>query len=270
MINLDKNALAEHMIENLSLCEHDRFLHDSIISSREGTKIYPERHSIHIDSLSKGRKTRVKLSDDTSFTAAKRYAGTRIAVLNFANAKYPGGGCLYGARAQEESLCRCSTLYECLIDQKNYDRFYNRHSAVGYGTSDIIYTPNVYVLSDNDLAFDERSKWFPVDIITCAAPNLSAVNTSKDFIKNKVYRVMRHRIERIFRAAIKNRVDVLILGAFGCGVFNNPPEVVARAMFDVCEKYNGYIPAVEFAVFDPSEERKNYTSFLAEYSKTLF
>ena len=39
----------------------------------------------------------------------------RIACLNFASAKNPGGGMLSGSLAQEESLGLCSTLYPTLI-----------------------------------------------------------------------------------------------------------------------------------------------------------
>ena len=40
---------------------------------------------------------------------------SRIACLNFASAKNPGGGFLGGSLAQEESLSLCSTLYPTLI-----------------------------------------------------------------------------------------------------------------------------------------------------------
>lgn len=60
-----------------------------------------------------------------TFEAAMRLRKERpdakIAVLNFASATNPGGGVKSGSSAQEESLCRCSTLYPTLNQRKLWD-----------------------------------------------------------------------------------------------------------------------------------------------------
>ena len=98
----------------------------------------------------------------------------KIAVLNFANAYHPGGGVIIGARAQEEDLCRVSTLYLVLATKENVKRYYGRHSKnfTAYGTSDILYSPDIFVFrfSDDEYTFRTPDEFLNVDVITCAAP----------------------------------------------------------------------------------------------------
>ena len=60
----------------------------------------------------------------------------------------------------------------------------------------------------------------------------------------------RSRIRNIFNAAIDNDIRVLILGAFGCGAFKNPPEIVAQAFRDVLleEHYDTCFTDIVFAI----------------------
>ena len=78
------------------------------------------------------------------------------------------------------------------------------------------------------------------------------------------------RITRIFQVAIANGTEILVLGAFGCGAFCNPPMIVARAFRNVQEKYGGYFDTIEYAVFCKKNETENYDAFCREFPKTRF
>lgn len=196
--------------------------------------------------------TRYVVSGKRSFEAAKGYSGKKVAVLNFAN-NHSIGGAPFSAGAQEESLCRCSTLLPCLQAMK--ENFYERHIRLytageldHMGNDDIIYTPDVIVFKT-----DERTdpiwpqmmpceEWYTVDVITCAAPELWSGHKMPDDYEVKIAR----RIKRILDVAAKAGAEVLILGKWGCGAFKNPIEVVARIFKTVLKNYNFGI--VEFAL----------------------
>lgn len=78
--------------------------------------------------ISETKDTKYIVSGKRSFEAAKEYAGKKIAVLNYANNLSIGGAPFY-AGAQEESLCRCSTLLPCLQAMKA--SFYHKHHEIG-------------------------------------------------------------------------------------------------------------------------------------------
>ena len=69
--------------------------------------------------------------------------------------------------------------------------------------------------------------------------------------------------------AAANHVDVLVLGAFGCGAFANDPRVVAKAMFDALKEFVGCFDLVEFAAYCRSYETENYDAFVHAYENMM-
>lgn len=69
------------------------------------------------------------------------------------------------------------------------------------------------------------------------------------------------RIRRIFEVAVANENEVLILGAFGCGAFRNPPEIVAKVFYNVMQDYICYFDTIEYAVYHNEREVANYEAF---------
>ena len=54
---------------------------------------------------------------------------------------------------------------------------------------------------------------------------------------------------------------MLILGAFGCGAFRNPPEIVAKVFNTVMQDYLCYFDTIEYAVYHTEREVANYEAF---------
>lgn len=196
--------------------------------------------------------TRYVVSGKRSFEAAKGYSGKKVAVLNFAN-NHIIGGAPFSAGAQEESLCRCSTLLPCLHAMK--EDYYERHIrlyATGkldyMGNDDIIYTPDVIVFKTDERTdpiwpqMMPREDWYTVDVITCAAPELWYGHKKP----NDYEALITQRIKRILDVAAKAGAEVLILGKWGCGAFKNPIDVVARTFKTLLKNYDFEI--VEFAL----------------------
>ena len=197
----------------------------------------------------------------------------KIAVLNFASATHPGGGVVRGANAQEECLCRCTTLYPALKGEKAAP-FYTLSHGNALHTDACLYTPGVLaVKTDTDLP--ERlpeSEFFAFDVVSCSAPNLrpqpaNAMNPGDidpaHIADNDLLELHVRRWRQILRAAA-GRDDVLVLGAFGCGAFRNPPALVADAFQELLRRdplLAAAFKEIVFAVYCPPQDDTNYRVF---------
>lgn len=175
-----------------------------------------------------------------------------VSVLNFASYKNPGGMFLNGSRAQEEALCHASVLYEVLNEFENTYYAQNR-KMLNYGMYEDI---GIYSKS---LLFDKPRKR-KVDVMTCAAPNMNALQWHKEQIRLNAPAVY-NRCAFVLDCMYKHDPDVIILGAFGCGVFKQDPALVARAFHEALN--TRYFKRVIFAI--PDESSKNYKAFQSEF-----
>ena len=224
-----------------------------------------------------GRTGNVVVSGKRTLEASESYAkqGKRVCVLNFASATNPGGGVIHGSSAQEEAICRCSTLYPCLNTKEMWNKFYGPHRKAENPlyNHDCIFTPSVKVFK-SDINFPEvlqEDKWWDVDVITCAAPNLRNIPSNRmnpnagskkaDITYEGLRALHTARIQRIFEVAMENKAEVLILGAFGCGAFCNPPELVAEVFAKLTERYREDFDVIEYAVYHTAREKENFEVF---------
>ena len=231
----------------------------SRIQKRESIRLAFENQKLILegDSLFENEKdkydesAKIVVSKKKTFEAASAYKGMKVAVHNFASATNPGGGVVKGSTAQEECLCRCSTLYSMLNVKEMWNGFYapHRNAADPIHNDDIIYTPGVVVFKTDTAApvAMPETQWYEVDVITCAAPNLrdnpsnpynKSDGTKKVKISDKdLLELHEKRLRRILDVAVANADEVVILGAFGCGAFQNKPDIVAKAAANVINDY---------------------------------
>lgn len=160
-----------------------------------------------------------------SVAAAKKYKDGTTAVLNFASYKNPGGKFFEGSIAQEECLCHASFLYNVLREMTGYYEYNNKNKNRALYKNRAIYSPNII--------FQDDASAFTVDVITSAAPNVKAAKKYCDVEEAENLAHLHARLEFIRRVAEDNNVDVLILGAFGCGVFGQDARVVANSIKEI-------------------------------------
>lgn len=251
-----------------SLCKSNKTLANAIKLSNEHQEVFLEDDPVIPAPKPRTRPAKVIVSKRRSFEAAWHYAGYETCVLNFASATNPGGGVVWGSAAQEECLCRCSTLYANLIVKENWERFYAPHRVQRNPlyNDDCIYTPDVLVFKEDtrNPQLLEEEDWLQVNVITCAAPNLRTDNDGTPRVRiteTELEALHIKRMRRILAIAAARQNDVVILGAYGCGAFKNPPAVVARAMKKVVQEFRNYFDVIEFAVYCSPRDEQNYIEF---------
>ena len=278
-----KSELIDVFWDTEKWCESNASLKDAVRKTILGTKFYPQGAKFSLNKRNYLVPMDVKVEKGRSFETAIVYAqkhpNARIGVHNFASATNPGGGVRKGSHAQEESLCRISTLYPALNTEANWKRFYKMHRErhdARY-TDACIYTPDI-VICKSDIDIPQRlpcDRWCKADVLTCAAPNLrtrpnNQMNPGTDLpVKMsdaELLAIHKSRANHIISVAVEQHIDILILGAFGCGAFKNNPEIVARAYREVLPNFMNSLQTVVFAIYCTERDLRNYTAFHNELS----
>jgi len=185
--------------------------------------------------------THVELIEGDTFSVAAKY--NKPCCLNFASHRSPGGGYKNHPYPQEENLFCRSNLPE-LMDNEEVRKYYPLMGRKALFCSSVLVS-----LDDNLYPLDEE---FEVSVITL--PMVNGPRFPDDF------GIINDKIERIFYIAAENKVKTLILGAFGCGCFGNPPHLIATYfnVFATCD-FRGVFENIIYAI--PDKESKNYKAF---------
>ncbi len=269
--------------DTIQCCKNNPVLKRAVLHSRQTQYIMAEDEALNVHKEHRySQPAEIVVSKKRSLEAAGAYREKKVCVHNFASATNPGGGVARGLSAQEEAICRCSTLYPSLVEMRG--SFYDKHRQLlkegkldAVYNDDCIFTPGVVVFktdTQNPEKMPEKD-WYTVDIITCAAPNLrerpsNAMNPGSGrtvkLSEQQLLLLHKKRMARILSIAKKEEAEVVVLGAFGCGAFCNPPEVVAEAMAQTVKEFQYDFSVIEFAVYCSPKDEKNYRVFFQKFN----
>ena len=252
---MDKNLRLEiknSFYDTINRIEKDSFLIEQNKIALNNTFVYKEEETIGLDPL-EIYDGKVTVIDSTS-TGAVEFDNT--AILNFASAVMIGGNPQNGSITQETMLNRNTTLYPTLNSPQVKKEYYDYFKKLGDDiyTDRMVISRNIYIIKDDQIVPNPliKQEYLKVDIITSPAPNLSTVKLDeKEYIE-----IYTSRIKKVFRLAALYKNTTMIVGAFGCGTFKNPPEIAAKCfktvLFD--ENYKNYFENVVFAI---SKDKNN-------------
>lgn len=225
--------------------------------AEQGTKVYSPKLSDDLINQSipeLEENTQIEVNNLTTLDATRQLiaAGfTEVLCLNFASAKNAGGGFLGGSQAQEESIARATGLYKCLLRADEYYET-NRNTKSCFYTDYMIYSPSVPILKN------EKGNYLE-ELVTCAIITAPAVNTGvvkqrEAHRLDEVELVMKRRIKKVLAIALANGHRSIVLGAWGCGVFQNDPNAIAQYFKEVIDTdFHTHFKKIVFAIYSKNE-----------------
>ena len=168
------------------------------------------------------------------------------AVLDHACYDQPAPHFLLGDTGVEETLCKYSDLYNVLTtdqDMISYFDFNKKHKNGG------LYLDRGFYIGDLD--FEYKGNSFKYDVIGATAPNKYRY---RKFSDEDNTRALKNRIDFFFSIAASNKIDIFIIGAFGCNVYNQDINEVVSIIKELLNgKYAKAFRKVYFNTNKPAQ-----------------
>ncbi|MFE6973958.1 TIGR02452 family protein [Streptomyces sp. NPDC057682] len=241
----------------------------ALTAALSGTRLYgPDPVPVAV--LDRDRTPAFEVTGESSLAAAARMTREgpgKVAVLNYASARNPGGGYLNGAQAQEEALCRGSALYATLVRAPDYYAHHRAERSAFY-TDRVIHSPGVPVFRD------DRGRLLDVPytagFLTSPAPNAGVIRAQTPEKAHRVPAALASRAERVLEVAAVRGYRRLVLGAWGCGVFRNDPAEVAGAFHALLTgggRFAGHFEQIVFGILDRNEDSPTRAAFARTFAE---
>ena len=243
--------------------------------------LYTDPGEVRIPARTENTQVSVVKSDSLLAGKALLDEGCKPAVLNFANRNTPGGGVLHGAGAQEENIFRRSDLFLSLYQFHSHGERLSIHQRPERYPLDRntggVYSPGVTVFRGLELdGYPLLEEPYRLGVVTVAAINRPPLKDA-DHLANEMTEPTRRKMRTIFRIALKHGHDSIVLGAWGCGAFKNPPKHIARLFHEVMleDEFRNRFRKIVFAIVDREHIEKgngtggNFAPFRAEFNSDV-
>lgn len=238
---------------------------DSDIAKK--TKMY--RYEQHPTIQIRYDKTEYKVLSQDCLATAKAFVEQnegKVAVLNLASRSNPGGAVHWGAGAQEEYCFRCSDYFRSLYQYEDYGYQYGvERSDESYPMDRNfggVYSPGVTIFRGTEVeGYPFIEKPWQVNFIAVAGinrPDTVTLEDGREWMTEPMVAITKNKLRTILNIAIDNEVDILVLGAIGCGAFHNPPHHVALLFKEIFAEpvYQHAFKKVVFAIKKDHNSRK--------------
>lgn len=246
----------------------------------QGTVFHGETQALVVDPSRRARYRTLVSIHNADFLEVARAVDTHespVAVLNMASRRNPGGGVHQGSGAQEENLFRRSNAFRSLYQFVDYGSEYGVERSTGASypiprESGGIFSPRVTVFrSAEPTGYVLLARPYRVNVLTVPAINEPALTARDGQVRltDDMARATLVKIRAIFRIAACHGQADLVLSAFGCGAFKNPPQHVAELFREALQEpeFAGVFRRVAFAIIDdhnavrPESPEGNYVPF---------
>lgn len=259
---------------------HQRF--GSSFTTNMHIKVYGGDTLATLQALEKSTKTAtnndtfIQFSLNNSLNAARALQtvaneslgqNKRVAILNLANRLQPGGVGLapYGG-SQEEFLVRRSNLAWGLDSRFGSEEVHQQLSAIrteeGLLEPFQHHIPYFGAVVSRNVTFIDGMTEDTFDVISAAAPDMRKGSDEYRYLRKHVgdtkaaqHQILKDKIKAIFEAAIAEKIDYLVLGAFGCGCFNNETQEVAQIFATLLrsDAYKNRFQQITFAITEQAK-----------------
>lgn len=242
------------------------------IPLRSGAQLLEGSRSISHAALTHPMKSRYEKSEivvveqDCLYAAEMelKNGAKKVAVLMLASPIEPGGAMEEGNNGQEEELCRRSNIFGFMWDQaRGFAKtfLYNlvdvkiAHQVnpeyASMTNNRMIHVPQVTVFrSGKDANYKMLETPFEVGMLI--SPGLDRPEYDKACFKRTADQEQLLKVlSTQLTVAYEENYDTVILGAFGCGAFFNPPDLIADSYKTIIDTYfKAAFKKITFAILD--------------------